>query len=162
MQVSLSDILLLGDHRLYQNCAEVSPSELSALKTDIAKMGSLVELFRKTYGKGRAIAAPQIGLMKRLIVLNITEPVPIINPVLKDFSKEMMEIWDDCMSFPNLLVKVKRHQTCTLHFKDKHWQNQTWKLEGDFSELLQHEYDHLNGILATQRAVDDRSFRWLQ
>jgi peptide deformylase len=116
--------------------------------------------FRKIYGCGRAIAAPQIGLMKRIICLNIDKPVAMLNPELSDLSDEEFEIWDDCMSFPNLLVKVKRHQSLTLTFFDLNFEEQTWHLSGDLSELIQHEYDHLDGILATQRAIDNQSFRW--
>jgi len=70
---------------------------------------------------------------------------------------EMMEVWDDCMSFPELLVKVKRNKRCKIHYKDLDWKNNV--LEGDLSELLQHEYDHLDGILAVQRAIDNKSFK---
>ena len=116
--------------------------------------------FRNKYGAGRAIAAPQIGLQKRIICLNIDKPVAIINPVLTNLSNEMFEVWDDCMSFPSLLVKVKRHKKLTLSFFDSNWQKQTWLLEDDLAELIQHEYDHLDGILATQRAIDQQSFKW--
>jgi len=64
------------------------------------------------------------------------------------------------MSFPNLLVKVKRHQKITVNYLDERWQPQQWIMEGDLSELLQHEYDHLNGILCTMRAIDNTSFKW--
>ena len=64
------------------------------------------------------------------------------------------------MSFPNLLVKVKRHCSLTINYLDENWQPQTWQIEGSLSELLQHEYDHLNGILCTMRAVDDKAFKW--
>ncbi|MCF8309191.1 MAG: peptide deformylase, partial [Bacteroidales bacterium] len=74
------------------------------------------------------------------------------------FSDEMMEVWDDCMSFPNLLVRVKRHKSCTLSFVDEQFKAHQWNLSDDLSELLQHESDHLNGILATQRALDDKAF----
>ena len=72
----------------------------------------------------------------------------------------MFKVWDDCMSFPNLLVKVMRHKKLTITFYNLKWQKQTWFLEDDLAELLQHEYDHLDGILATQRAIDQRSFKW--
>ena len=64
------------------------------------------------------------------------------------------------MSFPELLVKVRRHYSLRMHFRDKNWEEQVWDLEGDMAELLQHEYDHLDGILATMRAIDEKSFRW--
>ena len=62
------------------------------------------------------------------------------------------------MCFPDLLVKVKRHQRCGITYKDMEWKEQTMILEGDLSELLQHECDHLNGILAVSRAIDKFSF----
>ena len=156
----LSDILVLGDPRLYENCAEVKAEEVNSLLPVIDGLADLVLQFRRKYGAGRAIAAPQIGVMKRLVVLNIDQPVAMINPVLFDQSEEMMELWDDCMSFPNLLVRLQRHRSCKLRFKDAAWQEQVWELEGDLSELLQHECDHLDGVLATMRAIDDRSLRW--
>ncbi|MEL7121046.1 MAG: peptide deformylase [Bacteroidota bacterium] len=158
--MALSEILLLGDSRLTETCAPVEKEELNELLPVIQKLGELVLEFRSTYGAGRAIAAPQIGVMKRLIVMNIDRPIAIINPVLSDYSKEMFEMWDDCMSFPNLMVKVNRHQSCIMKFKNLDWQEEEWKLKGDLSELMQHEYDHLNGILATMRAIDDQAFKW--
>jgi len=92
--------------------------------------------------------------------LNIDKPRVLINAELYDKSDEMMEIWDDCMSFPELLVKVKRHKTCKIKFNDMNWKEHTWELKDDLSELLQHEYDHLNGILATQRAISIQHFKW--
>jgi peptide deformylase len=116
--------------------------------------------FRMKYGAGRAIAAPQIGLSKKIICLNIDKPIEIINPQLSGLSDEMIELWDDCMSFPNLLVRVRRHKKITLSFFNRNWKKHTWHLEDDMAELIQHEYDHLDGILATQRAIDNQSFRW--
>jgi peptide deformylase len=72
----------------------------------------------------------------------------------------MFELWDDCMSFPNLLVKVKRHKSLTIKYLDENWQTQEWQMTDDLSELLQHEYDHLDGILCTMRAIDEKSFKW--
>ena len=83
----------------------------------------------------------------------------IINPVLSDFSKETIEIWDDCLCFPQLLVKVRRSRKVNLFFRDLNWQEHHWQLEDDLAELIQHEYDHLDGILATQKAIDNQSFR---
>ena len=157
--MTLSDILLLGNPLLHKISKPVEQHELSGLQYEINGLHDLVLQFRKKYGKGRAIAAPQIGLMKRIICLNIEKPITIINPVLEDMSDSMFELWDDCMSFPNLLVKVHRHSSCILKFKDENWEDHSWELNGDMSELMQHEFDHLNGILATQRAIDSMSFK---
>ncbi len=156
----LDDILLLGDPRLYEVCTPIKREEVAGLQQVIDGMADLILQFRARYGAGRAIAAPQIGVMKRLIVLNIDRPIAMINPMLTNFSEEKMILWDDCMSFPNLLVQLERHQSCTLHFRTPDWQEETWQLDGDLSELLQHEYDHLDGILATSRALDERSLKW--
>lgn len=156
----LDKILKLGDPLLHEMSEPVSREELRNLEDDVDLLDDLILKFRKIYGMGRGIAAPQIGLMKRLICLNLKgKRYTIINPKLTDFSKDMMELWDDCMSFPNLMVKVKRHRSCTLTYRDENWEQKKWKMKDDLSELIQHEYDHLEGILATQRAIDDRAFR---
>lgn len=161
MNADLSDILLLGDPRLYEKCQPVEAAELTDILPIAMKMADLVLLFRRRYGKGRAIAAPQVGLMKRMIVLNIDHPVIMINPELEFPDSESFVLWDDCMSFPNLLVKVRRYVRCELRFRDPDWAVHKWHLEGDLSELLQHEFDHLEGILATQRAIDQQSFKFI-
>lgn len=156
----LSDVLLLGDPRLYEKCDPVKPEEVPGLASVIAGMANIVKEFQTKYGAGRAIAAPQIGLMKRLVVMNVTEPVAFFNPELFDCSEAMIEMWDDCMSFPNLLVRLRRHQFCKMRFRDLDWKEQIWELPEDLSELMQHEIDHLDGILATMRAMDAQSFLW--
>lgn len=158
--MAVSDILLLGNPLLYKKSELVKEDEVKELLPQIKLMFDTVLDFRKSYGVGRAIAAPQIGLLKRIICLNIDRPVAMINPQLTDLSNEMFEVWDDCMSFPNLLVKVKRHKKLSLTFRDIKWEKQSWNLTDDMAELIQHEHDHLDGILATQRAIDKESFRW--
>lgn len=156
--MTVKDILLLGNPKLYEVCAPVQSSELDSIKPVIADLHDTMMDFRKRYGKGRAIAAPQIGVMKRLIYMHIDKPVVFINPMFKDKSNEMIVVWDDCMSFPDLLVKVKRHKSCTIVYKDMDFNEQEMQLIDDLSELLQHEYDHLDGILAVSRAMDPQSF----
>jgi len=158
--MAVSDILLLGNPKLYEKSVLVEKDELYQFLPQINLMFETVLDFRKKYGTGRAIAAPQIGLQKRIICFNIDKPIAMINPELSDLSEELFEVWDDCMSFQNLLVKVMRHKKLTLSFYDVNWQKHTWHLKDDIAELIQHEYDHLDGILATQRAIDNQSFRW--
>ncbi|WP_167613122.1 peptide deformylase [Maribellus sediminis] len=158
--MAIKDILLLGNPELYKVTAPVTKEELPGLLSKIVLMWESILDIRKTYGFGRAIAAPQIGLSKRIIALNVDAPLVMINPEITACSEEMIELWDDCMSFPNLLVKVRRHKEISVRFYDMNWVEQTWELENDMSELIQHEYDHLDGILATQRAIDAESFKW--
>lgn len=156
----LQDLLLLGNPLLYQTSEPVLKEELIHVSSWVADLDNVMKEIRAKYNFGRAIAAPQLGIMKRLIYMNIDKPVVFINPEFTFLSDEMFDVWDDCMCFPNLLVKVKRHKALTIKYLDENWQPQEWKMKDDLSELLQHEYDHLDGILCTMRAIDDKSFKW--
>lgn len=115
----LSDLLLLGDSRLYEISESVLKSELPFVKDWVADLENVMNEIRAKYNFGRAIAAPQLGIMKRLIYMNIDRPVVCINPEFTYMSNDKFELWDDCMSFPNLLVKVKRHKKVTIKYKDE-------------------------------------------
>jgi peptide deformylase len=156
----LQDLLLLGNPVLYQLSEPVQQSELPLVSQWVEDLHNVMQEIRAKYHFGRAIAAPQLGIMKRLIYMNIDKPVVFINPEFTYLSDETFEVWDDCMCFPNLLVKVRRHKALTVNYLDENWQEQEWKMKDDLSELLQHEYDHLDGILCTMRAIDDKSFKW--
>lgn len=152
------EILLLGNPQLYEVSEEVRREELEQLKPVFTDMFDCINGIRRDYGFGRAIAAPQIGVKKRLICILTDRPYVIINPSLEFIGEEMMELMDDCMSFPNLLVRVRRHRHCILRYRDEHWQEREMRMDDNMSELIQHEYDHLDGILATMRAIDNKSF----
>ena len=158
----LEDIVLLGDPRLYEICEAVQEEEVSSLLDTVNDMANVILEFRAKYGAGRAIAAPQLGVMKRLVVMNIDRPVAFFNPELFDFSEEMIEMWDDCMSFPDLHVWLKRHRHCKMRFRDENWEEHIWELSDDLSELMQHECDHLDGVLATMRAEGKNAFKWVK
>lgn len=159
-QTKSDKVLLLGDPRLHQKSKEVKREDLPHTLKVVDELHDILFEFKAKYGAFRAIAAPQIGAMIRLIYMHIDKPVVIINPRFTYLSDEKFEVWDDCMCFPNLLVKVKRHQQAVMDYVDENFAPQRMELSGSLSELLQHEYDHLEGILATQRAIDAQSFRW--
>jgi peptide deformylase len=156
--MAVRDVLLLGNPRLYEVCLPVTPEELADLVGTVEDLHDTLMDFRKRYGKGRAIAAPQIGVAKRLVYMNVDEATVFINPVIDVKSAETFELWDDCMSFPELLVKVQRHCTCRIIYRDLDWNEHTLMLSDSLAELLQHECDHLDGILAVERAVNSRAF----
>lgn len=157
----LKDILLLGDQRLYQYCSPLQAEDSDLIALMIRDLHNALMEFRAKYQVGRAIAAPQLGYMKRLIYMNVAgEATVFINPVIPYTSEETIELWDDCMSLPNLLVHVRRHQTIHIRYYDTEWRQHERILNDDLSELFQHEYDHLDGILCTMRAQDAKSFRW--
>lgn len=156
--IAIREILLLGNPLLLQKCEPIEPAELDSLRPVINDLHDTMMEFRRKYNAGRAIAAPQIGVMKRLVYMHITEPVVFIKPVLDQMSLDLIELWDDCMSFPDLFVRVRRHARCRITYRDMRWDEQSLLLEADLSELLQHEVDHLDGILAVSRAIDGSSF----
>lgn len=152
------EVLLLGNKQLYEISENVGKGEISRLRSEIKDLHDTLIDYRSRYGAGRAIAAPQIGIKKRLIYMYIDRPVIFINPILTFPNDEMMKVLDDCMSFPGLYVYVMRHKRCIIEYHDMDWKKCTIELDGSLSELLQHEYDHLDGILATMRAIDNQSF----
>ena len=158
--MTVREILQLGNPQLYRISEDVSTSDLVRIPLIVQDLHDTMMDFLRRYGAGRAIAAPQIGVMKRIVYMHIDAPVVFLNSKLKNLSDEMIEIWDDCMCFPDLLVKLKRHKRCTVEYRDEAWNLKSMDLEDDLSELLQHEYDHLDGVLAVMRAIDGKSFSY--
>lgn len=79
----------------------------------------------------------------------------IVNPELSAKSAERFTLWDDCMSFPWLMVRLRRHLHLDLSFRDEEGSLKRWSgVEQAVSELLQHEVDHLDGVLAVDHALD--------
>ena len=155
--MSKLDILQLGNPLLHEVC---QPVDTSASST-VALVGDLVDTlksFRDERGFGRAIAAPQVGVRSRLIVVLVPGgfQAAMHNPKIEARSDEMFELWDDCFSFPELMVRVRRHRRVRVSWWE-HGGNFRVDADGDLAELLQHEIDHLDGILATERAVDARA-----
>ncbi len=154
----VKEILLLGNPELLRHCDPVDFSELGFVREVVRDLHDTMMAFRAVHGWGRAIAAPQIGVARRLVYMHIDRPTVFVNPVFSEESQEMIELWDDCMSFPDLLVRVRRHHSLRITYRDENWVERSQRLEGDLSELLQHEVDHLDGVLAVARAIDGSSF----
>ena len=154
----IKDILTLGNPQLYVTCTEYRKENIKEIESVVTDLHDTMMEYKRVHGAGRAIAAPQIGVQKRLLYMYIDRPVILINPVLRFPTEEQMTVMDDCMSFPGLLVRVKRYRECTVDYYDLDWRKQQMHLAGDLSELIQHEYDHLDGILSTMRAIDSKSF----
>ena len=133
-------------------------SDLERVRAIAADLNDTIEAFRERYGFGRGIAAPQIGEPLRVVRLNLDPQRVMINPELTDLADEMDEMWDNCMSFPDLMVRLLRHRNCQVHYRDLDWRACDWNVPDDLAELIQHECDHLEGILAVQRAIDLKSF----
>ena len=151
----MPEVLLLGDPRLRVRSSEV----VSCDARELGELAATLEEFRRRHGFGRAISAPQIGIAKRFIAVNLGRGTFfVVNPVITWRSDETFSMWDDCMSFPDLLVRVRRVKSLSLEYVDEHGKAKTWnELDQAAAELLQHEIDHLDGILAVDRALDRES-----
>ena len=149
-------ILLLGDPGLRKDCRPVDDVESADYCDDRDRLHATLESFRAQHGFGRAISAPQIGVALRFIAVNLgKQPFTMVNPEITWRSAETFTMWDDCMSFPFLLVRVRRHRAISVRYLDDNGNTKVMdKLDQATSELLQHEIDHLNGILAVDHALD--------
>jgi peptide deformylase len=150
-------ILELGDLMLREVSAPVAnPAEATLVFRDLR---ATLHEFRRTHGFGRGISAVQIGEPKRLLYIELEgKAYALRNPEYEYVSEAKFRVWDDCFSFPNLLVLVERHVAVTVKYFDEQDVVQRIAATGAFSELLQHEIDHLDGILAVDRAIDRDSY----
>ena len=149
-------ILLLGNPVLRQKCRTVEAFGGEELKRLADDLRDTLQDFRSSQGFGRGIAAPQIGVSQRVLFINVDHPAPLINPRIVRRSRKMMTLWDDCFSLPNLLAKVRRNLAIEVRYRDLEGKRHLLRAEGALSELLQHELDHLDGILTIDRAIDSR------
>jgi threonine dehydratase/peptide deformylase len=151
------DILVLGDPRLRVRCAAVEQVDAG----ELARMAAALAGARAKLGFGRAIAAPQIGIARRMIMVDLgAGPFPVINPEITWRSDQRFEVWDDCFSVPDRLVRVLRHRSISLAFRDAALRPRVWReLPPELAELLQHEIDHLDGVLMVDRAIDEAAVR---
>ena len=149
-------ILLLGDPRLRRVCRPVTDFADPELVEACAALTDTLRDFQRRHGFGRAIAAPQIGVDLRFIAMDPAHGPPlVINPQITWRSAETMTLWDDCMSFPDLLVRLERSRSISLRYRDAEGAAHAWnELEPGTAELLQHEIDHLDGVLAVDHALD--------
>ncbi len=150
-----ANILLLGDPALRKNCRPVDDVNNADYRYDCARLHATLKAFRAEHGFGRAISAPQIGVAFRFVAVDLGEgPFTMINPRITWVSAETFTMWDDCMSFPFLLVRVRRRRAISVRYLDDDGKVRVMdRLDQSTSELLQHEIDHLDGILAVDHAL---------
>ena len=156
--MAVRPILQLGDPVLRDVCARVADPSSAETQNLVRDLADTLAHWRNSTGYGRGIAAPQIGVRQRAIFLRLpgAEPWPLINPEIIERSREEITVWDACLSFLSIFMQVKRHRTITVRYQDLRGQILTVNAgdERNLSELLQHEIDHLDGILAIDRVFD--------
>jgi peptide deformylase len=151
----------LGDPVLREACKEVEDASAPEIRALIEDLSDTLAFWRKTTGYGRGIAAPQIGVARRVIFLRLPgeDPWPMINPKITERSSERIVVWDACLSFLSIFMQVERNRDITVRYQDL--QGRTHEVQAgelrNLSELLQHEIDHLDGILCIDRVTDLRT-----
>jgi len=155
------EILQLGNKTLWEKSIVVDDPSSLETQSVVRDLSDTLAGFRRTTGFGRGIAAPQLGVLKRMIFIRM-QPAgfcsALINPHISRLSDDQIELWDDCFSFPELMVRVRRAAQVRVEYLDERGAHCSIDAQGDLSELLQHEIDHLDGILAVQRAISPTAF----
>jgi peptide deformylase len=151
-------VLQLGDPLLREKALPVADPASPETRDMIRDLADTLAYWRSTTGYGRGIAVPQLGVLQRVIFLQLPgeKPWPLINPEIIKGSAEKIIVWDACLSFLSIFMQVERHRRITVRYQNL--DGRTLEFEaGDkrnLSELLQHEIDHLDGILAIDRVTD--------
>lgn len=148
-------IQVLGAPVLRAKCKRVTAEQFGSeqLNTTILSLHSALHAFRKQNGFGRGLAAPQIGVAQRIVALNLGAGYfTLINPQITQASPQQFTLWDDCLSFPWLMVRRARSVSLSLTYQDETGKHIKWhNLDRAVSELLQHELNHLDGILSVDQ-----------
>jgi len=104
---------------------------------------------------GVGLAAPQIGISKRAIVVSYEDVyIEMFNPEIVEFSKETEEGWEGCLSVPGKEGLVPRYYSVKARYYDRFGNHLEVSADGFVARIIQHEIDHLNGILFTDKAVE--------
>ena len=159
--MAIRTVLQLGDPGLREIARSVEHPAAPEIRALVEDLADTLAYWKKTTGYGRAIAAPQIGAGVRVIFLRLPgeEPWPFVNPQITERSEEKIVVWDACLSFLSIFMQVERHREIAVRYLDLRGdchQIQAGE-ERNLSELLQHEIDHLDGVLAVDRITDIRT-----
>ena len=127
-------------------------SQVEAVGAEEQKlMDDMLETMYQSDGIG--LAAVQVGILKRIIVMDISkdenkkEPMYFVNPVINNKNKEFSTYEEGCLSVPNQFAEIDRPSTCVVEYLDYDGKKQILNAEGLLATCIQHEMDHLEGIL---------------
>ncbi|MCX7143033.1 MAG: peptide deformylase [Proteobacteria bacterium] len=164
----IREVLKMGDRRLLQ---QARPLE----RFDTPELHALLEDMRDTMAhlSGAGLAAPQIGVGLQVVIFGVgqnprypdAEEVPdtvLINPVLTPLSDELEEDWEGCLSVPGLRGMVPRHTRLRYQGFDEKGSPIDRSVDGFHARVVQHECDHLNGILYPMRIRDLANFGYIE
>jgi len=140
--MSLLKIKIYPSSVLRKRCEEIK--ELNEEIKELAR--DMLETMYKHQGIG--LAGPQVGVTKRIIVIDVGKgPLVLINPRIEEKSKESDYLLEGCLSLPKIYVKVKRAREIVVSGLDEQGQPVKFKARGLTARAIQHEIDHLSGVL---------------
>jgi peptide deformylase len=160
--MAVRHVLKMGDPLLYRKAEPVKGFNTPELDALVADMFDTMAALN-----GAGLAAPQIGVSQRVVIFSVesnprypdVEPVPttvLINPILTPIGDEMEEGWEGCLSVPGLRGLVTRHQRLRYTGFDQNGTPIDRTVSGFHARVVQHECDHLDGILYPMRLRDIR------
>lgn len=145
----LLDIRLTGDPVLRQKAKPVKKINQSLRKL----LDDMAETMRAAPGIG--LAAPQVGISKRIAVVDVGDRLyELINPEITRRSHERVRTWEGCLSIPGYVGLVERAKEVTVKATDRHGKQYWIEADGILAICLQHEIDHLDGILYPDIALE--------
>jgi len=144
--MSILKIKEYPDPILNKKCEEVAE-----INFEIDKLiGDMIETMQKNNGVG--LAAPQVGVLKRIIVLDSEKgPIAFVNPKILKKSKEIENMEEGCLSFPGVFFNIKRPKEIEAEVLTEEGKKIKIKISGLLARVFQHETDHLDGILFIDR-----------
>ncbi len=148
------DILQLGNPVLRQIARPVDEPDGERVRALAGDLRETLLEHRSHTGYGRGIAATQLGVLERVIHVEYEGSRTLVNPVISARSEDTMEIWDFCFSYFSIFFPVRRHVLVEVKYQDTNGRHQRLEATGHMAELLQHEIDHLNGVLAIDLVTD--------
>ena len=151
--MTVRTIRQLGDPILRQVAVPIS--QFGDDVTDLfADLRDTLHAFQVKHGTGRGIAAPQIGIGRRAVYLECDgQALSLVNPEFTAKSEELFTLWDSCFSYFGVAFQVQRHCRVSIRYQDASGQTHHLDASGDLAELLQHELEHLDGVLAIDQLV---------
>lgn len=154
------EIRLEGDPVLREVASAVDDTTFGTIKGRLALMELSKDMLKTCrLARGIGLAAPQVGVSKRLVVTLFDGPRVWVNPVLTFQTTQLITGPETCLSLPRKVVEVTRAAACSVTYQDLHGHSFSEDVRGALAIILQHEVDHLNGILITdyERKPDDQS-----
>ena len=151
--MAIRDVLQFGNPLLRESCVEVNDFGAQNVLQTAEDLRDTLHDLQSAHKKGGGLAAPQIGSLLRMVYVNARgRSFHLINPVITERSEETFEVWDFCFSArASFLAKVTRSHAIRVEYRDVAGEHHEETFKGYFSELLQHEIDHLDGVLFIDR-----------